>query len=295
LKKKTKKTKESSLSFRSLVNPRNVTNPESRRIYEELVRDSGKVPEIYRVRALADNTDWLKLLDKCIFRWPQSCSLDEKTKELIGLAKSIAFFWEPGVLTNIEGALEAGATSSEITEAILVASTVSGLANVEAILLTASAQLTGVGSVSSTNPDGPIQELYDDARKIMGLVPEFYRTKLMVENPDWLAAIHQSTKIQYSEEILDRRTKALVCLAASAAKGWDRGVREHSSLALKSGATIREITDVLASVYKTTASISIQVGFGVPCSIPEIQGFKLLRDYYSKRKSRGPHKVRSRR
>jgi len=277
--------KTDALAFRNLVDPAKAADPESRKIYDRLLRESGKVPEIYRVRAFADNAKWLKLVDKYIFRWPQSCSLDEKTKELVGLAKSIAYLWEPGVLTNIEGALEGGAASDEIVEAILVASTISGLADVERALCVGSAQLTGAGSAPSTDMDRQIQEIHDDARKTIGSIPELYTAKLMIENADWLAAIHQSTKVQYSLGTLDRRTKALVCLAASAAKGWDRGIREHFSLALKSGATVKEITDVLASVYKTAASIGIQVGFGVPCSIPEIPGFKLLRDYYSKRKS----------
>ena len=277
--------KTDALAFRSLVDPAKAADPESRRIYDRVLRESGKVPEIYRVRAFADNAKWLKLVDKYIFRWPQSCSLDEKTKELVGLAKSIAYLWEPGVLTNIEGALEGGAASDELVETILVASTISGLADVERALCVGSAQLTGAGSDPSADMDRQIQEIHDDARKTIGSIPEIYTAKLMIENADWLVAIHRSTKIEYSPGALDRRTKALVCLAASAAKGWDRGIREHSSLALKSGATMREITDVLASVYKTAASIGIQIGFGVPCSIPEIPGFKLLRDYYSKQKT----------
>ena len=283
------------LAFRSLIDPAKCSNAQSRRIYEEVFKESGRVPEIYRVKGLADNASWLRLVHDSIFQWPPSCSLDEKTKELVGLAKSIAYLWEPGVLTNIEGALEAGAASDEIVETILVASTVSGLADVETVLRAASAQLTEVGSARSADTNRQIEEIHDDARKSIGSIPELYTAKLMVENADWLAAIHRSTKIQYSPGILDRRTKALVCLAASAAKGWDRGIREHFSLALKSGATMREITDVLVSVYKTAASIGIQVGFGVPCSIPGIHGFKLLRDYYSKQKSDPPQTVKGRR
>ena len=291
----TKKTKKDVLSFRSLVDPRKVTNPESRQIYQKLLRDSGRIPEIYQVRALADNSRWLKLLDSFVFRWPRSCSLDEKTKELVGLAKSIAYLWEPGVLTNIEGALEAGAKADEITEAILVASTVSAFANAEKALCTASVHLEESAPSSSVINDAEVLAIYDDAGRTIGSIPELYTSKLLVENVDWLGAIHQSTKIQYSHECLDQKTKALVRLAASAAKGWERGIREHSSLALSSGATRREITDVLASIYKTTASIGVQVGFGVPCSIPEIQGFKLLKDYYSTPKRSHQNRVRRRR
>ncbi len=294
LRKSATRRKADALAFRNLVDPAKAADPESRSIYDKLRRESRKIPEIYRVRAFADHADWLKFVDEYIFRWPKSCSLDEKTKELVGLAKSIAFLWEPGVLTNTEGALEAGAASGEIVEAILVASTVSGLADVEAALCAGSAQLTEAGSRRSADQDRQIQQVHEDARKTIGSIPELYTSKLMVENADWLAAIHRSTKIQYSPGTLDRRTKALVSLAASAAKGWDRGIREHVSLALRSGATIREITDVLASVYKTSASISIQIGFGVPCSIPGIHGFKLLRDYYSKQKSNPPHRLKRR-
>jgi AhpD family alkylhydroperoxidase len=278
LRRSTTRKKTDILAFRNLVDPAKAADPESKKIYDRL-RKSGKVPEIYRVRAFADNAKWLKLVDKYIFRWPESCSLDEKTKELVGLAKSIAYRWEPGVLTNIEGALEAGASSDEITEAILAASTVSGLADVERALDASPAQLTRARSSPSSNMNRRVRKIYDDARKTIGSIPEIYTSKLMNENSDWLVAIYRSAKIQYNPGPLGRRTKALVCLAASAAKGWGRGIREHSSLALKSGATMREITDVLASVYKTAASIGIQVGFGVPCSIPENHGLKLIRDY----------------
>lgn len=50
------------------MDPAEALDEESKRIYEKLQRDLGKVPEIYRVRA--DDADSLRLLDSCIFRWP---------------------------------------------------------------------------------------------------------------------------------------------------------------------------------------------------------------------------------
>ena len=179
------RTKTGAVTFRNLTDPARAADPESKRIYDRLRRESGKIPEIYRVRAFVDNAEWLKLVDKYIFRWPQSCSLDEKTKELVGLAKSIAYLWEPGVLTNIEGALEGGAASDEIVEAILVASTISGLADVERALCVGSVQFAGAVSASSdTNRE--IQVIHDEAMKTIGSIPEVYASKLMVEHPDWL-------------------------------------------------------------------------------------------------------------
>jgi alkylhydroperoxidase/carboxymuconolactone decarboxylase family protein YurZ len=295
LRKVLRKGKTNRFAFRSLVDPESCENRQSRRTYEKIVKESGKVPEIYRVKALADNPDWLNLLHNSIFRWPPLCSLDEKTKELVGIAKSIAYLWEPGVLTNIEGALDGGATSDEITETILVASTISGFANAEKVISAVPAQLTKPSLRRSLQEAREARRIHDDARKTTGSVPALYRSRLMLANVDWLAAIHRSTKILYSHERLDPRSKALIRLAASAAKGWERGIQEHSRLALKSGATMREITDVLASVYKTTASIAIQVGFGVPCSIPENQGYKLLRDHYSKHQIDDARRTRGRR
>lgn len=108
-----------------------------------------------------------------------------------------------------------------------------------------------------------------------------YRFNLLVENPDWLRAIHESAKIRYADGVLERKTKALICLGASAAKRWNTGVEEHLEFALKFGAQPREIADVLCSTYKTAVSIGVQTGFSVPCSVPEMSGFKLLKDYYS--------------
>lgn len=284
---------EDSPAFRSLVDPRKVTNPETKRIYRKL-REQGKIPEIYRVKALADNPQLLKLLHDSIFinGWPQSCSLDEKTRKLLGLAKSMAHVWEPGIVHNIEEGLRCGATSEQIAETIFVASMVLGLADVD-VALRASASAWAESSViqATAVADGQVQKIYDDAKKTFGDIPELYTRKCLIENPDWLAKIHWSARIRYTAGTLDQKTKALICLATSAAKHWEQGIREHINFALRSGATVREITDVLSSTYKTAASAGVLIGFSVPC-VPEMAGFKVLYDYYARRKTRGPHRAR---
>ncbi len=273
------------MAFRDVVDPAEATDPDSRAMYKRIRRESGKIPGIYRVRAFADSSRWLKILDSSIFRWPQSCSIDDKTRELVGLAKSVVYSWEPGVLTNIEGALEAGASSDEIVETIVLTSVVIGLADVERVFravptdFAPAGQQSVIGQTGQSAPNsaGSSEKALYDFAVLHALTP-------MMVNPDWVSAIHQSTKMRYERRILDERTRALVCLAASAAKCWNEGIREHLAMALGSGATKSEIVDVLASVYKTRASIAVQMGFSVPCSIPEMQGFKVLNDYYSQRR-----------
>jgi len=255
-------------------------NPQSRAIYEEIKEESGRIPEIYLVRGLADNPKWLRLLHKSVFQWPRGCALDEKTKELVGLAKSIGHLWEPGVLTNIEGAIDAGATSEEITETILIASTIIGLADIDHAMRAGHFEMINDGSANAAY-DVSVQRVYDDAVATFGGVPELYRFNILVENPDWLQAIHEFAKIRYTDGVLGKKAKGLICLGASAAKRWGKGVEEHLAFALKSGAQPREIADVLCSTYKTAVSIGVQTGFSVPCSVPEMSGFKLLKDYYS--------------
>jgi alkylhydroperoxidase/carboxymuconolactone decarboxylase family protein YurZ len=281
LKGKSRQRSDERLSFRKPVESYDTVSLGSRKIYAEIISSSGALPEIYLVKALADNPKWLRLLHKYVFQWPQDCALDEKTKELVGLAKSIGHLWEPGILTNIEGAIDAGATSEEITETILVASTVIGLADIDNALRTAHFGTTA-DEVSQAPSDGPIQRVYDDALAIFGRVPELYRSEILVQNPDWLRAVHESAKIRYTDGLLGKKTKALICLGASAAKRWDKGIQDHLSFALKSGAKPREIADVLCSTYKTAVSIGIQTGFSVPCSVPKMSGFRLLKDYYAK-------------
>jgi len=281
LKHQSKRRADELVAFRKPLESIKSVNPESRKIYDEIERQSGSVPEIYRVKALADNPPWLRVLHNSVFRWPQGCALDEKTKELVGLGKSIGHLWEPGVLTNIEGAIDAGATPKEITETILLASTVVGLADLDYAFRAAHFEVIGDASIQ-TIPDVSVQRVYDDAVATIGKIPELYRFKIMTENADWLKAVHESARIRYTNGVLKRKTKALICLGASAAKRWDRGIEEHLEFALKSGATPREIADVLCSTYKTAVSIGVQTGFSVPCSIPEMSGFRLLRDYYSK-------------
>lgn len=276
-----KRRADDQLAFRKPLESISSANPESKKIYSEVKERSGSLPEIYRVKALADNPAWLRLLHKSVFQWPQNCALDEKTKELVGLAKSIGHLWEPGVLTNIEGAIDAGASSEEITETILIASIVVGLADLDHAVRAGRFETIAEGS-TQTVPDASVQRVYDDALATLGKVPELYRSKILVDNPDWLEAIHESAKIRYTGGVLEKKAKALICLGASAAKRWDKGIEEHLEFALKSGALPREIADVLCSTYKTAVSIGVQAGFSVPCSIPEMKGFKLLKDYYSK-------------
>ena len=275
------------------MDPLEVANQESKRIYKEL-REQGKIPEIYRVKALADNPHWLKLLHDSIFMngWPESCALDKKTQRLLGLAKSMAHLWEPGVVHNIEGALQCGATSDQIVEAILVSSMVLGLADVDAAFRASSTAWNESSLVEEAAvTDKKVQRIYDDAKKTFGDIPELYRRKCLVENPDWLVKIHWSAKTRYTDGPLDQKTKALICLAASAAKHWEQGIREHLHFALRSGATVREITDVLSSTYKTAASTGVLLGFSVPC-VPETPGFKVLYDYFARRKSRSSKRKR---
>jgi alkylhydroperoxidase/carboxymuconolactone decarboxylase family protein YurZ len=294
LKRQSGRKSDERLAFRRPLPSINSASPESREVYDEIKKRTGHVPEIYTVKALADNPSWLKLLHRWVFQWPQGCALDEKTKELVGLAKSIALTWEPGVLTNIEGALAAGATSNEITEATLVASTVAGLADLDQALSAGHFEvISDDGADSSLSAS--VRRVYDDAIAILGGVPETYRFKILIENPDWLNAVHESTKILYLDGVLERRARTLVSLGASAARRWERGIREHVDHALQSGASPRMIADVLCSIYKTSVSIGVETGFGVPCSIPEMSGFRLLKDYYPKQNafSRSKTKTRS--
>jgi alkylhydroperoxidase/carboxymuconolactone decarboxylase family protein YurZ len=282
------------LAFRRPLYSLNAAIPESREIYDEVSSRFGLIPEIYLVKGLADNPQWLRLLHRFIFQWPRGSSLDQKTKELVGLAKSIALLWEPGVLTNIEGALDAGATPNEVTETILVASTVVGLADLDQALAAGHFEITSHDSTPSAL-GASVKRVYDDAVTVVGKVPEIYRYKILTENPDWLNAIHESAKILYTNGVLERRSKALVCLGAAAARRWNRGIEEYVEFSMESGATLRNIADVLCSIYKTAVSIGAQVGFSVPCSIPGMTGFRLLRDYYAKssRSGRSNGKKRS--
>jgi alkylhydroperoxidase/carboxymuconolactone decarboxylase family protein YurZ len=285
----------SPIAFRDLVDPASAKDSGSREIYERIQRESGKIPEIYRVRAFAENSRWLKVLDSSVFRWPQSCSISDKTRELVGLAKSIAYLWEPGVLTNIEGALEAGATSDEVLETIALASIVTGLADLDRVLhavppdftLTAEAAVSSEKETGDRGLSGDQENALHDFAALHGLKP-------LMANQDWLSGIHQSAKTVYERGALDLKTAALVCLAASAGKCWDKGIQEHIGRAVRSGATEGEVVDVVASVYKTRVSIGVQMGFSVPCSIPSTSGFKVLNDYYSQRKGRTRRSVRGR-
>lgn len=61
-------------------------------------------------------------------------ALDEKTKQLVYLGVLTAMRYSPAIRVHIQKALEAGATKSEIQEAMMLAIPASGLCNFLAVL-----------------------------------------------------------------------------------------------------------------------------------------------------------------
>lgn len=74
----------------------------------------------------ADDTSELKQFLSFVETTESDGALDRKTKELLSLAIGVAVHCDPCILWHTDAALEAGATSEELTEALSVAVVMGG-------------------------------------------------------------------------------------------------------------------------------------------------------------------------
>jgi len=247
-----------------------VSDDTVRAIQDVAAKVYGKIPELFRVKGLVDDPEWYETFFEVAMQWPPSCVLEEKTRHFVGLAKSLAYLWKPGILAHLEFCTKAGASQSEVSEVIKVASLSLGLGNLEVALAALDDGRTGESLIRSEDQieDVRVLRVIRDAKSLMSEPPKAYLHPLVEDDPYWLELLHEGLSILFQPGALDVKTKHLICLAVHSISRWQEGVRRHARLAMESGATRREVADVIKSSFKTGLSVGTQAGYSTPCFVP---------------------------
>ncbi len=106
------------LRFIGLIDPDEVADLKIKQIYKEAKDIFGNVPEVYRVKSLADDHDWMQVFHSSIMHYFNPDVLDLKTIHLICVAALTVLQSSNGVRRHAKLALKAGAKPEEISEAI---------------------------------------------------------------------------------------------------------------------------------------------------------------------------------
>ena len=222
--------------------------------------------------ALAKLREWDPLwVDHCLTMsnapWTGGV-LPRKDVELISLAVNVACtnLSPGGTRRHIRGALAAGATREEILMILKIGSLLSmHTASLGAPILLEEAKAAGVKLV----PKGPVATPVCDKMKAAGQWntgwDEFFEI-----DPVWAEAIIASGLPVYTSGILSPKLAEFLSIAvdASITHMYAPGTRRHIQTALKLGATMEEIMEVL----KICVSQGLQAGnLGVPILAEELE------------------------
>lgn len=241
---------------------------------EKLAKTELPAPGYFSAKGLFHDPDWVDSYLSIVLQWPKSCTISVEDRQLIGLAKSVAFNWEPGILNHTDLAFETGFKAEQITEAIKVVSAVVGLANLDRAF---SADRVH----RRLNPK--LRKRFSEVEKYFGTVPRVFRTELAVEDDHWLRNLLTVTKPAYDNNgsrLINPLLRAYVALAGASVVGWTEGILLYSRAAVRFGAVKNEIHDVIRSVFKTSVSNSMAAGFRTPCHIPRLEEYRTILSSY---------------
>ncbi len=110
--------KKNETDFTRLVEIDEVTDERIKKMYEEVKQFFGKVPEIYRVKCLLDDTDYLQTFHDALMVYTRPEALDVKTMHLICIVVLTIMRNGGAVQRHIDAAIKTGATPEAISEAI---------------------------------------------------------------------------------------------------------------------------------------------------------------------------------
>jgi alkylhydroperoxidase/carboxymuconolactone decarboxylase family protein YurZ len=231
-------------------------------------------PDYFSAKGILRDSDWVEAYVATVLQWPKGCRISLKDRQLIGLAKSLAFSWEPGILNHTDLAINTGSTPEQVTEVIKAVAASMGLASLDR-----AASTFGTYSMAAVRKlDLSVKGTLKPVEDYFGTLPRCFRHKAVVEEPAWLADVVTVAKPAFdsSEGIVEPRVRALVCLAAASVVGWSEGIQLYSRAAMKFGSTDKQAKDVVRSVFKTTVSNAMAAGFRTPCHIPKLDGYRTM-------------------
>lgn len=199
--------------------------------------------------------------------------LPRKDVELISLAVNAAItnLSEGGTRRHIRGALEAGATREEIMMIIRIASLLSiHTASLGAPILLEEAKAAGVKPMPKEPTETPVCDKMKAAGQWNTGWDEFFEI-----DPAWTEAIIAASLPVYTSGVFTPKLAELLSIAvdASITHMYAPGTRRHIQSALKLGATMEEIMEVL----KICVSQGMQsCNLSIPILAEEIERIQLM-------------------
>jgi alkylhydroperoxidase/carboxymuconolactone decarboxylase family protein YurZ len=196
-----------------------------------------------------------------------------KDVELISLAVNAAItnMSEGGTRRHIRGALEAGATKAEMLMVLKIASLLSiHSASLGAPILLEEAKAAGVELISKHSAATPVCDKMKDAGQWNTAWDEFFEI-----DPVWTEAIIAASLPVYTSGIFTPKMAELLSIAVdvSITHMYAPGTRRHIQSALKLGATMEEIMEVL----KICVSQGMQAtNIAMPILAEELSRLQLL-------------------
>jgi alkylhydroperoxidase/carboxymuconolactone decarboxylase family protein YurZ len=238
-------------------------------------------PAYFSAKGMLRDQEWVDSYFSTVLQWPKTCTISLQDRPLLGLAKAVAFSWEPGILNHTDLALRTGSKPDQITEVIKASSATIGLARLE--VSAKAVEKTKYSRRARFN--ARLERALKPVRAYYLTVPSCFKYEIVVEDSEWFVNLLTVTRPAFdmSSDVLKPRVRSLVCLAAAGVVGWQEGVNLYSAASERFGASRREIADVVKSVFKTSVSNAVASGFRTPCHIPDLSGYRtMLRAYVQK-------------
>lgn len=220
---------------------------EQQRIKEEFIRVRGTWGPAWDAVLELDARFLKTYLDFSAVPWRANSHLEPKVKEFIYIAVDAAatHLYEPGIRQHIRAALDQGATGAEIMEVIELTSTLGIHAcNIGVPLLQEA--MAEAGLATDNTLDERRQRLKEEFTKKRGYWHTFWDGLLQLD-PDLFEAYTAFSSVPWESGPLEPKVKELVYTAfdASATHLYVPGLKQHIANALRYGATVGEIMEVL--------------------------------------------------
>lgn len=238
-------------------------------IFDQLIKGFHKVLPVYRVRNFVRDPEWMETYHEQIMYKFTPKHLDYKTLMFVEFAADIAARWEYCIGGAYDKCLiAAGMTHDQINKTIKLVSACAAMSYLEAgfdvFAHEDDEELAFIGLVKEGEvSDEGVLQIYKEAREIFGTVPELYRVRSLVSDPEWLEVFHSSIKLYFSPDVLDKKTIHLICLGALTVLQSHHGARRHMKMALRSGATPDEISEAVRGCYVNAYVFNTSAGFGM--------------------------------
>jgi alkylhydroperoxidase/carboxymuconolactone decarboxylase family protein YurZ len=232
---------------------------------DEYTAAKGFWPEMHNALLQLD-PDFLRAYMQYGFATTAKAALDAKTRELIYIAVDAAttHLYNAGTRNHMRMALKLGATTEEIMEVLKIVTGLGMHTTTESVPILLEI-LKETGQHKEIGLDAKRQQLKKEYTAAKGFWPEMHNALLELD-PDFLRAYMQYGFATTVKEALDAKMRELIYIAvdASTTHLYNAGTRNHMRMALKLGATIDEIMEVLKIVtglgmHTTTESVPILV------------------------------------